>query len=123
MIQKSVNPHNLLFTYDSLKAQISVAKKWSDKLISFKLGNKILNFNNLNKSYKSEKKLKIGYFFCRFSKHVVGNLVVNLLELHDKSKFEIYCFYFGPDTNDEIYKRISNTVYKFINVRSKSEKK
>ena len=51
--KKSVNPHNLLFTYDSLKAQISVAKKWSDKLISFKLGdNESLNFNNLNKSYQ-----------------------------------------------------------------------
>ena len=121
--KKSVNPHNLLFTYDSLKAQISVAKKWSDKLISFNLGdNETLNFNNLNKSYKSDKKIKIGYFSADFRKHAVGNLVVNLFELHDKSKFEIYCFYFGPDTNDEIYQRISNTVYKFINVRSKSEK-
>ena len=121
--KKNVNPHNLLFTYDSLKAQILVAKKWSDKLISFKLGdNEALNFNNLNKSFKSDKKIKIGYFSADFRKHAVGNLVVNLFELHDKSKFEIYCFYFGPDTNDEIYKRISNTVYKFINVRSKNEK-
>ena len=71
---------------------------------------------------KSDKKIKIGYFSADFRKHAVGNLVVNLFELHDKSKFEIYCFYFGPDTNDEIYQRISNTVYKFINVRYKSEK-
>ena len=92
-------------------------------MISFKLGdNESLNFNNLNKSYKSDKKIKIGYFSADFRKHAVGNLVVNLFELHDKSKFEIYCFYFGPDTNDEIYQRISNTVYKFINVRYKSEK-
>ncbi len=127
--KKIFNPHTLLFSYDSLKSQKIAAKKWSDKLISFTLSEKkISNFSklskdlNLDQKKEIKKKIRIGYFSADFRKHAVGNLVVNLLELHDKSKFEIYCFYFGPDTDDEIYKRISNTVFKFINVKSKSEK-
>ena len=77
---------------------------------------------NLTPKKEINKKIKIGYFSADFREHAVGNLIVNLFELHDKSKFEIFCFYFGPDTNDDIYKRISNAADKFINVKSKNEK-
>ena len=126
---KKPNPYPLLFSYDSLKVQKLVAKKWSEKLCKFTLGeNQSPNFSKSNKALnliskkEKNKKIKIGYFSADFRKHAVGNLIVNLFELHDKSKFEIYCFYFGPDTNDDVYKRISNAAYKFINVRIKGER-
>jgi len=71
---------------------------------------------------KPNKKIRIGYYSADFRNHAVGQLIVGLFELHDKSNFEIFCFYFGPDVNDDIHKRISNNVDKFINVRLKNEK-
>ena len=48
--------------------------------------------------------------------------MANLFELHNKSNFEIFCFYFGPNVNDNTHKRTLSAVDKFINVSSKSDK-
>ena len=46
-----------------------------------------------------------------------------MFELHDKSKFELIGFSFGPDDhNDEMRKRVSSAFDQFINVNSKSDK-
>jgi len=129
--EKKVNPHNLLFCYDSLKIQRSAAKKWSDiKFSSIPLNQQQyqsqnpLNSNEdlyLTPKREINKKIKIGYYSADLREHAVGQLIVNLFELHDKSKFEIFGFYFGPDVNDDVYKRISNSTDKFINVKSKNE--
>jgi predicted O-linked N-acetylglucosamine transferase (SPINDLY family) len=45
-----------------------------------------------------------------------------LLELHDKSKFELIGFSFGPEKNDEMRKRVSSAFNQFINVNLKNDK-
>ena len=114
--KKLSSPFFLLTISDSLKLQKITAEKW------FKNEFNSLN-NNLEIIGKKQinKKIKIGYYSADFREHAVGQLMVNLFELHDKSKFEIFGFYFGPDVNDDIHKRISNAVDKFINVTLKSE--
>ena len=44
-----------------------------------------------------------------------------MLELHDKSKFELFGFSFGPDKNDEMRKRISSSFDHFVDVSLKSD--
>ena len=72
---------------------------------------------------ESNKKIRIGYYSADFREHAVSHLLVNLFELHDKSKFELIGFSFGPDDhNDEMRKRVSSAFDQFINVNSKSDK-
>ena len=122
--KKKANPFFLLSVFDSPKMQKSTAEKW------FKLSSEkwfISEYNSLNNKLeeiskrKKNKKIKIGYYSADFREHPVGQLIANLFELHDKSNFEIFAFYFGPDINDYNHKRISNAVNKFINVRLKNE--
>ena len=47
-------------------------------------------------------------------------LMANMFELHDKSKFEIYAFSFGPDDNSKIRKRVIKSFDKFIDVKEKT---
>ncbi len=125
------NPFFLMSVYDLPKILRSAAKKWSDRETSFLPLNQQsyqsrnpLNSNealDLIPKKEMNKKIKIGYYSADFREHAVGQLVVNLFELHDKSKFEIFAFYFGPDVNDDIHKRITNASHKFINVRSKND--
>ena len=53
----------------------------------------------------------------------MGHLLVRMFELHDKDKFEIYGFYFGPKIkeNDNLSKRIINSFDKFIDITNKSD--
>ena len=71
---------------------------------------------------KLKKKIRIGYYSGDFCTHPVSSFIVNLLELHDKSKFEVFGFYFGKDKKDEMLTRISKTFNHFYYVRSKTDK-
>ena len=52
----------------------------------------------------------------------MSHLLVKLFELHDKSKFELFGFSFGPEKNDEMRKRVSSAFDQFINVNLKNDK-
>ena len=71
---------------------------------------------------KQNKKIRIGYYSADFREHAMSSLLINLFELHNKSKFEIYGFSFGPKNEDEIKKRISLSFDKFLDVSLKSDK-
>ena len=70
----------------------------------------------------NRSKIRIGYYSSDFHAHPVSILSVGLFEHHDKLKFELIAFSFGPDTHDEIRGRIKNAFDKFIDVRQKSDK-
>ena len=114
--EKLSSPFFLLSIKDSLKLQKINAEKW------FKNEFRSTN-NNLEKISKKQnnKKIKIGYYSADFREHAMGHLLANLFELHDRSKFELYGFYFGPDVNDDVFKRIVKTFDKFVNVNLKTE--
>jgi predicted O-linked N-acetylglucosamine transferase (SPINDLY family) len=66
------------------------------------------------------RKIRIGYFSVDFREHPVARLAVNLFELHDRTRFEVFAFSFGPDTRDDLRKRLENAFDRFIDVRLKS---
>jgi len=67
------------------------------------------------------KKIRIGYYSADFHAHAMGYLLANLYEFHNKSKFELIAFSFGPDRDDETRKRIAAAFDKFIDVRLKND--
>jgi predicted O-linked N-acetylglucosamine transferase (SPINDLY family) len=69
-----------------------------------------------------QPKIRIGYYSADFHFHPVSILTVGLFELHDKSKFELIAFSFGPDIRDEFKDRITNAFDRFIDVRAMSDK-
>ena len=71
---------------------------------------------------KPNKKIRIGYYSADYYEHATSYLIAELIELHDKSKFEIFGFSFGPDQDDKMRKRISKAFDQFIDVNLKSDK-
>lgn len=49
-----------------------------------------------------EDKIRIGYFSSDFKNHPVGILMLNLIQAHDRSKFEVLGFFFDEKLNDEV---------------------
>jgi tetratricopeptide (TPR) repeat protein len=46
--------------------------------------------------YANSQKIRIGYFSADFQNHATAHLMAELFELHDKDKFELIAFSFGP---------------------------
>ena len=115
--KKKVSPPYPITTFfDSPFLQFEVSKLWSDEYrIDHKLDN---NFKN-----KKSNKIKLAYFSADYRTHAMGHLMVRMLELHDKSKFELHGFYFGPpiNKNDLIQKRILNCFDNFVDINLMSD--
>jgi len=62
------------------------------------------------------ERLRIGYFSADFHNHATMHLMVRLFAVHDRENFEIYAYSFGPDTGDEMRKRVVATVDRFRDV-------
>ena len=64
------------------------------------------------------ERLRIGYFSADFHNFPGMYLMAGMLEQHDRSKFEIFAFSYGPKTNDEMQKRIIAAVDHFIDIQN-----
>jgi predicted O-linked N-acetylglucosamine transferase (SPINDLY family) len=69
------------------------------------------------------EKICVGYFSADFRDHAVSVLTAQLFELHDRNKFEITAFSYGPDTQDEMRKRMEKAFDRFIDVRGESDQR
>jgi protein O-GlcNAc transferase len=67
-------------------------------------------------------KIRIGYFSADFRDHAVAHLMAQLFELHDRSKFEIFGYCFGPFADDEMRRRLAAGFDQLIDVKDKSDK-
>lgn len=70
---------------------------------------------------KRDGKIRIGYYSADFHNHATAYLMANLFELHDKSRFELVGFSFGPGSQDEMRTRISAAFDHFMDVSAKSD--
>ena len=79
--------------------------------------------HSLGPIYKRRRgdKVRIAYYSPDFRDHPVAQWVAELFELHDRSKFEIFAFYFGPKTNDDYQIRIASAFDEFIDVSDKTD--
>jgi protein O-GlcNAc transferase len=66
-------------------------------------------------------KLKLGYFSADFHNHATTYLMAELFELHDKSKFELFCFSYGPQVNDEMQQRIKASFDHYFDLQKESD--
>lgn len=68
------------------------------------------------------EKIRIGYYSADFHNHATCYLMAELFELHNKNKFEIYGFSFGPDRQDAMRNRVTRSFYNFFDVTQKSDR-
>ena len=61
-------------------------------------------------------RLKIGYFTAEVRHHPVALLIARVLELHDRARFEITVYSYGPVVEDEMRTRIKSGVDRFLDV-------
>jgi len=68
----------------------------------------------------TSERIRIGYFSADFHNHATMYLMAGLFEKHDSNHFEIHAFSFGPDQQDDMRRRLLDSVEFFHDVRLKS---
>lgn len=77
-----------------------------------------LNFSYAN---HSNKKIKIGYLSADFRLHPLAFLITELIEQHDRNKFEIIGYSFGINDQSLARKRLESAFDQFHDIRPLSE--
>jgi predicted O-linked N-acetylglucosamine transferase (SPINDLY family) len=99
-----------------LNEQFQAAQIWSTDKYALNL-----SLGPIIKSARKSK-IRIGYYSADFHKHATTYLMAELFERHDKDKFELIAFSYGPITKDEMQVRICKAFDQFTNVAAMSDK-
>lgn len=67
-------------------------------------------------------RIRVGYFSSDFGNHPVTHLLAGMLERHDRRRFEVFAYAFGPDRRGPWRERVVSAVDHFVEVRRKSER-
>ena len=114
--EESVGPFSSLAFF----ADPAIQKKLIERHTSKKYP--LNNFFNKILPYTNHKKIRIAYFSPDFWSHPVSNLMVECVEKHDQSKFEIYGFSLVDRPDDPVNKRLKKAFTKYINIENKLTK-
>lgn len=63
-------------------------------------------------------KIRLGYFSADFHDHATMHLMAELFERHDRTRFHVVAFSFGPDKDDSWRRRARSAFDEFLDVRS-----
>lgn len=113
---KYSTPLPVLALTTSLVLQRKAAMIWANEMYPANL-----ELGSIPRRARGEK-IRIAYFSMDFNNHPVSFLTAGLFESHDRSRFEVYAFSFGPDTKDEMRVRLEAAFDKFIDVQNRSDK-
>jgi predicted O-linked N-acetylglucosamine transferase (SPINDLY family) len=67
------------------------------------------------------ERLRLGYFSADFCEHPVAHLAAELFERHDRTRFEVIAYSFGPPVRDPMRLRLEAAFDQFIDVHSKTD--
>ena len=110
----TIQPFQALPIFNDPESQLLIAKLFASQRAS--------HHGNRHKSTsRAPGRIRLGYFSADFHNHATAYLMAQLFEKHDKDKFELYAFSFGPNCLDEMRARISTAFDHFFDVRSFSD--
>lgn len=70
----------------------------------------------------AHERIRVGYFSSDYKNHPVSHLIAQLIECHDRTRFEILGFSFGPSTTDPWRQRLERAFDRFIDVRTQTDR-
>lgn len=68
----------------------------------------------------ARERIRIGYLGSDFRRHATAHLIAELIECHDRQRFEIIALSFGPDDGSAARRRLEAAFDRFIDLRQQS---
>jgi len=66
-------------------------------------------------------RIRLAYFSCHLREHPAARLIVDLIERHDRSQFEVIAVSSGPDDSSQLRRRIAAGCDQFVDVEALSD--
>jgi protein O-GlcNAc transferase len=61
-------------------------------------------------------RIRVGYLSCDFRNNAVGHLTRGLFALHDRARFEVFAYSYGPDDGSSYRRSVEQSADRFVDV-------
>lgn len=104
---------------DDPKRNLLIAQAWSNWLLQ-QTGHSRSNFGFSHRPQET-RRIKIAYLSERFRNAATAHLASGVFGRHDRNRFEIYAYSWGPDDGSVYRRKIEQGVDHFIDIRNLSD--
>ncbi|HYH43378.1 MAG TPA: hypothetical protein VD867_15505, partial [Burkholderiales bacterium] len=105
------SPFSLLSEATTPQQQLSYTKRWAAARFA-----KTQEAPRAPAPGSGARRLRVGYFSSDFQEHAAAYLLAEVLELHDRSRLEVFAYSYGPDDGSPMRARIRTAVEHFVDI-------
>ena len=105
-------PANLLCQPSTAADQLLTARQWAQGLTNWKPS------GFFHPHPTSPRKMRLGYLCADYYTHPLARLVIEMIERHDRSTFDVTAYSIGPDDGSDMRKRLEAAFDRFIDLRA-----
>ena len=112
LMEESTSALAMLSLSDAPEAQLTAATRYAQRKIPVDLPKLAPH-----EGYRHDK-IRIAYCSSDFCLHPVAMLTVELFELHDRNRFDVYAFCWSPEDGSDLRRRIVGAADHFIRINT-----
>jgi predicted O-linked N-acetylglucosamine transferase (SPINDLY family)/glycosyltransferase involved in cell wall biosynthesis len=116
--EQALHPFSLLSIPSTPKEQLACAKNFSRLLAGTMAAERTRLGFRFDRPPRG--RLRIGYLSAEFHAHATAYLAAELFELHDRGRFEVLAYSYGPDDGSPIRARLRRGFDRFVDLGSRS---
>lgn len=117
--ESGVSPFSMLTMPYTAQEQLACAREWArHRLARLIAARPELGFTIAPRA--PHARLRVGYLSWDFHRHATSYLMAELFELHDRGRFEVFTYSYGPDDGSPIRARIRSACEHFAGVSGES---
>jgi predicted O-linked N-acetylglucosamine transferase (SPINDLY family) len=107
-----VPPFYLLATPASAADQLACARRWVEPLLP--QPDELFRHD----TSRDHDRIRLGYLSADFHQHATAYLATELFERHDRSRFEVIAYSYGPDDRSPARRRLEQAFDRFVDIRA-----
>jgi protein O-GlcNAc transferase len=111
-----VPPFYLLSTPASASDQLACAQHWIKPITPPR--EEVFEHNPIVES----ERIRLGYLSGDFHQHATAQLMAELFECHNRDRFEVFAYSYGPDDNSPMRARLDGAFDRFVDIRALSHR-
>src|SRR5260370_4412276 len=75
-----------------------------------------------HRDFVAKDRIRLGYLSGDFHQHATAQLMAELFECHDRDRFEVFAYSYGPDDNSPMRARLNSAIHTFVDIQSLSRR-
>jgi protein O-GlcNAc transferase len=118
-----VPPFFLLATNASPAEQLACARRWVEPFaraapkLPARSPSPLPTLPRLRGREREGERIRLGYLSADFHQHATAHLAAELFERHDRARFEVFAYSYGPDDGSTMRRRLEGAFEHFVDIR------